>query len=257
MSSIGEQIRTARKAKGMTQEALASVLNMSRQGISHWEAGRTLPDATMLLKLSQVLEYSFEADSPFAKPFSAETSADIPCETGDSSPAPQALKKPGRRFKPLLIVLIAAILLGILAGALLVNRAAKANETSRMKLEILDTPLYLRYDPEFHMGRAYRFTLSITNESDVPFRPDRLILLMYDGNRITSKAQNTYEEMLPWLDSPYMHRLDTPLHWYFTCSSDNLDELTSVELVLQGVDANGHELSFSVKEPVIPHPKET
>ena len=251
MSNIGEQIRAARKAKGLTQEGLASLLNMSRQGISHWESGRTLPDASMLLKLSQVLEFSFEANAPFSELSSPFAAADEP-------PAePETAEKPKRRVKLLLIVVIAVVLLGSLVAGLLISRAAKANETSRMKLEILDAPLYLRYEPDLHMGRGYRFTLSISNESDVPFRPDRLIFLLYDGNRITSKAQNTYEEMLPWLDSPYIHRLDTPLHWLYSCSTDNLDELTSVELVLQGVDANGHELSFSIKEPVIPHPKET
>lgn len=45
MASIGEQIVAARKAKGMTQDALAEKMNMSRQGISHWETGRTMPDA--------------------------------------------------------------------------------------------------------------------------------------------------------------------------------------------------------------------
>jgi len=42
VSNIGEQIRAARKAKGLTQEGLASLLNMSRQGISHWESGGSL-----------------------------------------------------------------------------------------------------------------------------------------------------------------------------------------------------------------------
>ncbi len=62
MATIGKQIRAARKAKGMTQSALAAMLNMSRQGVSHWEANRTIPDAHTLLRLSRILGYNFEAN---------------------------------------------------------------------------------------------------------------------------------------------------------------------------------------------------
>ncbi len=62
MATIGEQIREARKAKGMTQSKLAGCINMSRQGVSHWEQGRTLPDAETLLRLSRILGYNFEAN---------------------------------------------------------------------------------------------------------------------------------------------------------------------------------------------------
>lgn len=62
MATIGKQIRAARKAKRMTQSALAAMLNMSRQGVSHWEANRTIPDAHTLLRLSRILDYNFEAN---------------------------------------------------------------------------------------------------------------------------------------------------------------------------------------------------
>lgn len=62
MANIGKQIRAARKAKGLTQSALAAMLNMSRQGVSHWEANRTIPDAQTLLRLSRILGYNFESN---------------------------------------------------------------------------------------------------------------------------------------------------------------------------------------------------
>lgn len=68
MATIGQQIRAARKAKGMTQSALAALVNMSRQGVSHWEQGRTLPDAQMLLQLSRILGYNFEANMTHEEP---------------------------------------------------------------------------------------------------------------------------------------------------------------------------------------------
>ena len=68
MATIGQQIRAARKAKGMTLSALAALVNMSRQGVSHWEQGRTLPDAQMLLQLSRILGYNFEANMTHEEP---------------------------------------------------------------------------------------------------------------------------------------------------------------------------------------------
>ena len=59
MANIGEQIHEARKRAGMTQETLARAVNVSRQTISHWEVGRAMPDAEMLLKLSEQLGVSF------------------------------------------------------------------------------------------------------------------------------------------------------------------------------------------------------
>ena len=60
MSTIGEQLIAARKAKGMTQEALAKAMHVSRQAVSHWENNRAMPDAETLLRLSRALDYSFE-----------------------------------------------------------------------------------------------------------------------------------------------------------------------------------------------------
>lgn len=54
--SIGETIRECRLKKGYTQDALAQVINVSPQAISKWETGQTMPDITLLLPLSRMLE---------------------------------------------------------------------------------------------------------------------------------------------------------------------------------------------------------
>lgn len=51
-------IKNARQAKGMTQEELAIRLNVTRQTISKWEKGLSIPDAEILIKLSEVLDVS-------------------------------------------------------------------------------------------------------------------------------------------------------------------------------------------------------
>ena len=55
-----EKLTTLRKKAGMSQEDLAERLNVSRQAISRWELGSTLPDAPNLLKLSDLFGVSID-----------------------------------------------------------------------------------------------------------------------------------------------------------------------------------------------------
>ena len=59
MESFSSQLLRARKAKGMTQEQLAELLQTSRSNISHWENGRTLPDIETVKRLSRILGCNF------------------------------------------------------------------------------------------------------------------------------------------------------------------------------------------------------
>ena len=55
-----EKLMTLRKKAGMSQEDLADRLGVSRQAISRWELGSTLPDAPNLLKLSDLFGVSID-----------------------------------------------------------------------------------------------------------------------------------------------------------------------------------------------------
>lgn len=44
MPTLAQMITMARKAQGLTQEGLAKVMHVSRQTVSHWENGHTVPD---------------------------------------------------------------------------------------------------------------------------------------------------------------------------------------------------------------------
>lgn len=56
--TIGEKIRHYRLEKGMTQETLASELNMSFQAVSKWERNESLPDITIVSRLCGILDIS-------------------------------------------------------------------------------------------------------------------------------------------------------------------------------------------------------
>ena len=52
---LSENIKTARKSKGLSQEELAVKLKVVRQTISKWEQGLSVPDSDMLIALSDAL----------------------------------------------------------------------------------------------------------------------------------------------------------------------------------------------------------
>lgn len=58
MKKLGEKIWRLREEKGLSQEALAEKLDVSRQTVSNWENDRATPDAYKLKQLCEVLGIS-------------------------------------------------------------------------------------------------------------------------------------------------------------------------------------------------------
>ena len=54
--NVSEKILQLRKAKGFTQEELAEKLNVSRQSVSKWESGQSVPELEKLVALSGIFE---------------------------------------------------------------------------------------------------------------------------------------------------------------------------------------------------------
>ena len=56
--TIGEKIQLLRKQRGWSQEVLANQLSVSRQALSKWELGTSVPDTVNLHKLSKLFAVS-------------------------------------------------------------------------------------------------------------------------------------------------------------------------------------------------------
>lgn len=52
---IGKFISELRRAQGLTQEQLAEKMGVTNKSISRWETGQTLPDISLLIQLSEIL----------------------------------------------------------------------------------------------------------------------------------------------------------------------------------------------------------
>ena len=57
---IGENIQFFRKKMGLTQEALAEEVGVSRQSIAKWEAGESAPDLALAGRLSKALDATLD-----------------------------------------------------------------------------------------------------------------------------------------------------------------------------------------------------
>lgn len=85
---IGQQIRQARKASGMTQEQLAATLHISRQTVSNWENARSQPDYQMLQELAALLNINL------AELFGAPNAEESPVQAADAeAPEPESVSE--------------------------------------------------------------------------------------------------------------------------------------------------------------------
>lgn len=55
---LGEKIQRLRKERGMSQEQLAERLAISRQAVSKWELGESMPDTENVVQLSKFFDVS-------------------------------------------------------------------------------------------------------------------------------------------------------------------------------------------------------
>lgn len=58
MKNLGEKIWRLREERGLSQEALAEKLDVSRQTVSNWENDKATPDAYKLRQLCEALDVS-------------------------------------------------------------------------------------------------------------------------------------------------------------------------------------------------------
>lgn len=85
---LAEKIALLRRQNGWSQEELADQLNVSRQAVSKWEGGTSIPDLDKILKLSALFEVSTdyllkdELEQPGATaPLPKEERVTEPCRT--------------------------------------------------------------------------------------------------------------------------------------------------------------------------------
>ncbi len=74
---FSEKLQLLRRGKGLTQEALAQALSVSRQAVAKWEAGQAFPDISNLIEISNLfhvtVDYLVREQDCAASPAEAES----------------------------------------------------------------------------------------------------------------------------------------------------------------------------------------
>jgi len=116
---LAEKLTALRKDKGLTQIEVAEELNVSRQAVSKWEVGDTVPSTANLKYLARLyevpLEYLFNEDATGpAEERTVEALAGSPTDEGDKDRAGQVRFWKGLAVAAMILcVILSAILLYI------------------------------------------------------------------------------------------------------------------------------------------------
>jgi len=157
MSDIGRNIAKYRKAQSLTQNALCDRLHVTRQTVSSWETGRTLPDIQMLLSLAEALDVSVEQ---------LIYGRDIKAESRDISP-----------YKKLAVV--SALAVAVCACALFLIRPQLRNSTW-VNYHVFPELLYysiLRPMAFLSSAACFLSLLSLAADISIPNHKWRLLFL--------------------------------------------------------------------------------
>lgn len=58
--TIGDKIKNLRKENGMTQDAVAAALDVTRQAVAKWESNQAAPSTTNIMKLAELFQIQFQ-----------------------------------------------------------------------------------------------------------------------------------------------------------------------------------------------------
>ena len=273
MASIGEQIKTARKAKGMTQDDLAGAINTTRQTVSNYEAGKRLPDGETLLRLSKALDYSFEAEGAIQPTAEAleERQADAEQPAPVSSTIENQVKgiKNARRKKQYIIGAAALVLVVLLVCLLLVpaltnrttakERAYKAPDgeiytIARFQQEAANESgkAYLRVNPSLNINHGenydyWMFEINYHEMNGVAFSIDRIEQVIF------AKEKENVEQIITAADLlAYGMETDISAYgdWMYQGGLPVQETVLGVGVLLRGTDENGSALTFTAYIPL-------
>lgn len=110
--TIGEKIQKLRKEKGLSQEQLANQLEVSRQAISKWELGESIPDIN---KVALISEYFHVTTDYLIKDHISEQESSIRASRDNNTSNITAINN-GAINNTVLIISLMLIVIGLIIG---------------------------------------------------------------------------------------------------------------------------------------------
>ena len=239
--TFGQQLTQARRDAGMRQEQLASLLNVSRSTISHWENDHVQHSLDQLQRLCTLL----------------------PLNITELPAAPQAPAAPAHsRYWFRLGALLAAMILAAAATTMLIlhlldsvpepytipwfqQKTKSAAGHAHVVLTPSQDPVPVMENDAFMNGRGWFFTLYLdeVNGVDIDLTELTIVDFSTDGRALplhfSSEEQLDY--IVPAKDGHRWLHAHEQLAFH---SGLPLQDLKGRGFLLEGVDATGEELTF-------------
>lgn len=286
--NIGQNIRQARKALGITQEQLAARLYVSRQTVSSWENARTQPDYETLQKLSELLSISISellgvTDAPYPEevPSGTKPSRASPPDDPPSVPLTDSVSAKSPSFSPevvqpcekpaaspcqrnILLLVALCILACILWTAWLFTRPAsyKPEQFTKKVAPVKGQAYVTLYTRECRVnlpsGRSHptwHYNLYLREDHGIGFQIEtlRYVYFLEDGQTVLleySAADIAQMKQTSHLNG-YGLMVMAP---GYTPSDQNPSHPTGVGILLKGRDDNMCAQSFTLYIPFDPWP---
>lgn len=129
---LNEKIVSLRKKKGLSQQDLAEALDVSRQAVSRWEVGTSIPSMENLLALSKLFEIPVDDFT------SAAELLDIPEHGNEESEERKKSNRFKDRRKLIGIALAVVVISGVLVVTYLRQDKTEPTEHGVVEFEELD-----------------------------------------------------------------------------------------------------------------------
>ena len=81
--TFGERLMKLRRERGLSQEALGDMVDVTRQTVSKWERGESTPELEKLMELARIFEISLDGLAGLEHDTGAEQSAPQPAPRPD------------------------------------------------------------------------------------------------------------------------------------------------------------------------------
>ena len=213
---FGDKLSDLRKSKGLSQEALADKLGVTRQTVSKWELSQTKPDTDMLLKISEVLEA--DVSSLIDNNESSVKKSDKKHDIDETKP---------RTWLLVVLIVVALVIAVVLINKVVVDKKAKNGDNSWGIFEVfkgfaknMDKE---EFNGQFEMYSGTKMGASAKKVSDNVIKnnktnKDRLVTYVYGETNTTDPEEiknqkskindfKDYEVSLDYDDDGYVNKV--------------------------------------------------
>lgn len=128
--ALSEKLYTLRKKSGLSQEQLAEQLSVSRQAISKWESGQSVPESDKLITISNYFKVSLDYL------LKEESAQQIPAEVPDADGSMQTNDR--TRWLLGIVICVGGILCMIIWGLLSILNPAASDQLSESSMIQID-----------------------------------------------------------------------------------------------------------------------